>query len=163
MALNSEAKIGNLKRSLDLYVKSNLETTEGLAVDYEGLPFDNTVHNTWVQPRIIGSTETFYPTGKASASGSSYAEQVEILFQVNVFTKQSGATAASTHWDVRDMVAGHFRIGQNITLYEETGSTALATMRVREIVNDFSVPETTELFQYVYAVEIAQTRLTNKP
>lgn len=162
MALNSEAKIGNLKRSIDLYVKTNLESTERLAVDYEGVPFDNTVSPNWIQPRIVGTASTFYPAGKIGSAGTSYAEQVEVLLQVNVFTKKSGLTCAAAHWDTRDAVAGYFRIGQDINLYEATGTTVLSSLRVREIVNDFSGPETTELYQYVYGVMISQTRLTNK-
>jgi hypothetical protein len=159
MALNDEAKIGNLKRSIDLYCHTNLKTTEGLNVDFEGLPFNETEVNDWIQPRIFAETGMYYPGG----TSTQYAEQVDVLLNVNIFTKKSGATTSERHYAIRDMVAGHFKIGQDITLYEESGTTSLNKLRVREIVNDQSLPETNELLQYIYAVRMDFTRLTDKP
>lgn len=164
MALNEEAKIGNLKRSIDLYIYNNLEATEGLNVDYDGLPFDDTDSAVvaWVQPRTLALVpSTFHPSGRGG--GSSYSEYVPVDLQFNIFAKKSGVTTTSLIYDIRDMVAGHFEVGQDISLYEATGTTVLSTMRVREVTGDTPMPETNELLQHMYSVEIGFTRLTSKP
>ena len=163
MALDNSAKMVNMKRSLDLYCHTNLKTTEGLNVDFEGLPFDNIEVQSWIQPRMIGYSGKMYPSG---ASGQ-YAEDLNILFQVNIFTKKSGSTNTLQHYAIRDMVANHFRLGQDIPLYDYNSSgvttALLANFRVRNVANDMPVPETNELNQYVYAVDMQWTRLTTKP
>jgi len=162
MALNDEAKIGNLKRSIDLYCKNQLDTAEGLSVDFEGLPFDDSAIGIigWIQPRILSPNPIkFFPSG---GSGQ-YAESVPVILQFNIFAKKSGVTTTSLHYDLRDAVAGHFKIGQDIPLFEATGAVTQALMRVRDITNDQPMPESNELFHYLYAVEIGFTRRTNKP
>ena len=161
MALNNEAKIGNLKRSIDLYCKNYLVTAEALNVDFEGVPFDDSKAGvvSWVQPRILSPIPlAFYPGG----GNGVYAEQVSVTLQFNIFSKKSGTTMSSPHYDIRDAVAGHFKVGQNIGLMEATGETTLAIMRVREINADQPMPESNELLHYLYSVEIGFTRRTNK-
>ena len=162
MALNDEAKIGNLKRSIDLYCKTQLDTAEGLNIDYDGLPFNDSASGVigWVQPRILSPNPIqFFPSG---GSGQ-YAEQVPVILQFNIFVKKSGVTTTSLHYDLRDAVAGYFKVGQDINLYESTGTTVQTVLRVREILNDQPMPESNELLHYLYAVELGFTRRTNKP
>ena len=159
MALNEGAKVSNLKRAIDLYCYTNFKNSEGLNVDFEGLPFDDTAVQSWVQPRIVDISESrFFPSG---ASGQ-YAEDCNILFQVNIFEKKSGSTNTLRHYEMRDSIANYLKIGQDITVYESSGTTAYGSLRVRNVANDNRLAETNELNQYVYAVEMQWTRLTNK-
>ena len=158
MALNDGAKQANLKRSLDLYCKATFGVSEGLSVSYEGLPFDDTAFQNWVQPRIVGGTRKFYRSG----SSTEYAQDENILFQVNIFEKKSGATNTLQCYAIRDMVAYHFRPGKDITIYEETGTTSVGKVKIRDVANDEPLPETNELNQYVFAVDMQWTRLVAK-
>jgi hypothetical protein len=159
MALDSSARMANIKLSLDQYVYANLKTTEGLSVDYEGVPFDETSESlSWIQPRLLTPISTYYRQG----SSTQYGEDLELLFQINIFVKKSGVTTSFKHYDIRDRIANYFKVGQdiNIKAYAEGGSTQVAVMRVREMVTDFPIEEDPLLYQYSLAWIISHTRLT---
>jgi len=160
MALGTASSAGNIKRSIDTYIHDNLYTIEGLSIDFEGLPFDSrSVVSNWVQPRIIDFDSIFYRQG----SGTQYGELVNVLFQINVFTKQSGTTAASEHYRIRDVVAGYFKIGDDIAVknYVGDGSTNIDSLRVRDI-KDVIIPESKEFYQHSFSIEMDYTRLTTE-
>ncbi len=158
MALDFGVQQANVKMSLDKYLLDNIS---GVSIDYEGLPFNDRETNFWLQPRIIDQTAQFHR--QSNNSGTSYGETVNILFQTNIFVKKSGVTVSHKHWLLRDVVAGLFTIGKDITLKDYVSSgTTITNMRVRDIVNDFSMPETDTIYQYVFAVEMDYTRQTTK-
>ena len=163
MALDSSARMANVKLSLDQYVFINLQTTEGLSVDYEGVAFDETaISQSWIQPRLLAPISTYYRQG----SGTQYGEDVALIFQINIFVKKSGVTTTFKHYDIRDRVANYFKIGQSmsVTNYAETTVAAnhleVARIKVREIITDLPVREDPQIYQYSLAWEIQQTRLT---
>lgn len=151
----------NIKRSFDQYIKVNIETGEGYNVNYEGVPFDDAAIGTWIQPRILDFSREYHRQG----SGTEYATTNNIFFQINIFVKKSAVTLADIHYNMRDVVAGYFRIGQDITLrdYIASGSTAICNMRVRDVVTDTPMPETNEFLQYAVAWEIDFTEMVTKP
>lgn len=152
--------VANIKMSLDKYI---IDSISGTSIDIEGVPFATEDANSWIQPRILDVTPIFHRQGESS--GSSYAENVNILFNVNCFAKVGSVTTAHMHYILRDKVASYFKIGKDISLvnYADSGTTSIDTMRVREIITDAPLPETNELMQYVFAVEMEYTRLTAKP
>lgn len=170
MALGGIAKVTNIKRSLDNYIKTNIEDNEGISVDYEGLKFDDTSVTEWIQPRILDILPQFHRQG----SSTQYAETANILFHINIFVKKGSMTASDRPRRIRDIVDYYFRIRKDIDLvgYAEGTDTVLATMRVRRIVTDAAMPETASekgiqgetqtLLQHAFAVELDYTRLTTK-
>ena len=134
MALDANAKMANIKASLDDYCRKTLGTSESLSIDYEGLPFDNASVLEWVMPRIVDTIPTFHRQG----SNSQYGEDVNILFHTNIFVKKGGQTTAVRHYIIRDAVASHFRIKQDIPIknFAAGGEVIQDNMRVRRIVTD---------------------------
>ena len=136
----------NMKRCFDSYVKENLEIIESLNINFEGLPFDDNLVNGWITPRILDSYDN------RAYRDDEVKQSANIFYQVSIYTKKSSVTSSEEHYRVRDCVDRYFHIGKDI-VYQQSGST-LAIARVRELINDFSLPETNELYQYVLAYEI---------
>jgi len=150
MALDFGAQIANIKMSLDKHIEDNIS---GVSIDYEGLPFNDKKTNFWLQPRIVDITSEFHR--QSNNSGTSYGSTVNILFQTSIFVKKSGVVVSHKHWLLRDQIAGIFTIGADIPLKDYVNSNSgIASMRVRDIVNDFPMPETDTNYQYVFAVEL---------
>src|SRR3990167_4545691 len=148
MTLDANASMANIKRSLDKYCNDNLYSTEGLNVSFEGLPFENVAYTEWVQPRILDITTQYHRQG----SSTQYGETASVLFQINIFTKKSGVTIADRHYMIRDIVADYFKIGKDISIANYvSGTTALDNLRIREVVTDSPLPETSTMYQYVLA------------
>uniref|UniRef100_A0A6M3IP32 Uncharacterized protein n=1 Tax=viral metagenome TaxID=1070528 RepID=A0A6M3IP32_9ZZZZ len=158
MSIVGTAKVSNVKMSLDKYVNDNTGTSEGLSIDFEGVPFDNTANTEWIQPRILDFGSTYNRQG----SSTEYAESVDVFYNINIFVKKSGVTTSHRHYAIRDIVADYFKIGQDIYLrnYAEGGTTQIAKIRVRDLVTDSPIPETNEYLQYALAYNINWTRLT---
>ncbi len=181
MALGNSASVGNIKRSFDRYLYDNLVSISNLNVDFRGLPFSNIEKGvTWIVPRILDFDSTFYRQG----NNTQYGEDVNILFQISIFTKQSSTITSSEHYRVRDVVKAYFKIGKDITVYDyvtpmtiritqtsdtritEDGDTRIIDksiiidrMRIRD-VKDILLPEREEFYQHVLSMEISYTRLT---
>jgi len=159
MAL-TQASATNLKRSLEKYFYDTIYTIEGLNINWEGVPFDDTAVSEWVQPRILDISSVY----ARQASSSKYGEISDVLFQVNIFVKKSGVTVSDRHYVIRDTIANYFGIGQSINLKHYIGdSSQLDIIKVRDIVNDSPMPEAQTLYQYIIAFELSYTRETNKP
>ena len=137
------SNITNMKRCFDSYVKTNIT---GISIDYEGLPFDNLAVSEWIQPRIIDAYED------RGYRDSEVKQSSTILYQINVFVKNSGATTSDRIYAIRDMIDVWFKIGANIN-YVVSGNT-LALARVRELKNDFPISDDNELSQYVLAYDL---------
>jgi hypothetical protein len=136
----------NVKRSLDKYFYNNIYTTEGLSIDFDGVPFDQTaVAESWVQPRIIEVVRDYV----RQASGTKYGNSTDVELKVNIFVKKSGATLTHKHYLLRDKVAQYFEVGRDIDLKDYVGDSAtLANMRVRSISMDSPLPETDTTLGY---------------
>jgi len=146
----------NIKRSLDTYIKTNIYTTEGIYVDFEGVKFDQENKAEWIQPRILDSRATFL----RQSSITQYGENVSFLFQTNIFVKKGGATTSDRHYAIRDTMMKYFKHNQSITIYDYAGSgvTNLGYMKVRGIQDDFSMREEQNFYQYVISWELYLTR-----
>jgi len=158
--IDSNSRAANIKMSLDKYVYDNLSASEGLTINYEGVPFNDTSCDSWIQPRILNISSDYHRQG----SGTQYGEYTNILYQINVFTKKSGITTSHAHYTIRDQVANYFRVKQNIDIkdYINSGTTQLDVLVVRDIVNDNPLSEDNEYYQYVMAWELDYTRLTTQ-
>jgi len=162
--LNDAAYSENVKRSLYRYVNDNLHVTEGLAVDWPGLKFNNKKHTKWLQPSILDTESSYMRQGGLSGTSKLYAEQVNMLFQINCFAKKSGTTVSYEHYGLRDTVNKYFPVGKQISITDclelsGNSTTVLDKMEVRRIATDLVLPETNETYAYAIAYEIDYTRL----
>ena len=156
MAL-SGGSIRNFKRSIEKYINDNLYTIEGIDIDFEGLPFNDTSYTEWIVSRIIDITEQYLRQG----SSTQYAEDTNVLYQFTIYVKKSNITSSDRIYVIRDLIAKYFKINESITLYNYIDdSVSLNNFRVRKIINDFELPDTNELLQYIFAIEIDYTKLT---
>jgi len=152
----------NIKRSLYYYFKNNLETTEGLSIDWgEGLPFDNTSKTEWIQPRIIDSISDYSRQG----SSTQYGNNLDVMFNINIFIKKSNIVKSGREYAIRDIVAKYFKVGEVITIYDYSGdgSSDIGSMKVRDIITDDIISETNILYMYNLTYLINATTLTTNP
>ena len=156
--MTDSSSMAAVKSSMDKYIKDNIETTSGVSVHYEGLPFDDTSQTEWVAARILDFDNTFLRQG----SDSEYAEQCNLLLQFNIYSKKSRITVSHRTYEIRDIINGYFKIGKTVDLYQ-SGTTVIDKFKVRRILTDSSLPETNELLNYVYAVEADFTKITTNP
>ena len=156
--MTDSSALHEVKESLDKYVLDNVYTAASIPVHYEGLPFDDKSVTEWVAPRMLDVTNTFIRQG----SNTEYSEDCNILFQFNIFVKKSKLTVSHRHYQIRDILNSYFKVGKSITLYQ-SGVTAIDYLKVRRIVNDSSLPETNELLQSIFAVELDFTKKTTNP
>ena len=160
--LNALSLLDNIKRSLDKYMQSNIYETEGISIDYEGLPFDNIKADTsWVKPRIIDIENEYLRQG----SETEYGESVNITYQMIIYSKKSGVTIADQTFLIRDTIAEYFKIGEDLPLEDlvNTDSTNLANMRVRDILIDGPLSDDQEFQKYNIEWLLNFTRLTTNP
>jgi len=158
--LGSSAQVENVKRSLDKYIWDNLYTTEGIAVNFRGVPFDNTSVIEWVTPRFSINREY-----AAWASKTKYGYDNKIILNITSNVKRSGATISDKHYLLADTIASYFKVGKVIDLKDWVGGsdgTYICGMKVRETLQDFALPETNELLSYRIVFELSYTEETNK-
>jgi len=159
LSASASSKIVNIKRSLDYYVKTNLETTEGLNVDYEGLPFDDTAVSEYIRPRIIEIESPYL----GLSSSTKYGEDIKIIFQIGIFVKKTSLQKSDRDMAIRDIVANYFKVGQDITIYDwySTG-LSITNARVREIFADYAT-ETGDLLLSNISFELSHVLETTVP
>jgi len=143
--INAASQIVNLKRSLEKYIYDNLYTTEGLNIDYHGLPFETTRFKEWIEPRIVYIEREYYK----SASATQYGSNLNFIFNINIFVKKSGITTAHRHYQIRDIISDYFRIGEDIDFkdYYDTNAT-LCNIRIRSMIDDKAEVEEQEYLKY---------------
>lgn len=152
MALSAEGKYQNFKASLENYVNANLVVTEQLAIDYEGVPFEEADYNEWVQVRIIG-TGNWEDLHRSSSTRKKIAQPI---VNFNVFVKPESTTKSNRHYQIRDIVAGYFELGSQIDFYDfasEDFTNVLQELTVKEIITDSPIPND-DFRQYNYTVGI---------
>ena len=154
------ASRSNIKRSLEKYFNDRLNILEGIVINWEGLPFDNISKIEWLMPRIL----EFISDYKRQGSATEYADDLNIVFSVNIFVKKSNITISGREYALRDIIVKHFRVGKTISIYDYSGdgSTEVGTMKVRDIITDSMLPETEELYSYNLTFLINTTALTIK-
>ena len=161
MPLNPLAKAVNIKRSLEYYINLNLDVSESLKIEYEGVPFDSMAVTEWLTPRILDSNPVFV----RQSSNTDYGENVNLLFQTNIHVKKSSITTSDRHYVLRDIIVDYFKIGKGIDISDWAGGSGTYTgehLKVRNIVNDSLLPETDTTYEYILAFELTYTRSTTK-
>ncbi len=160
--LNALSLLDNIKRSLDKYMQSNIYGTEGISIDYEGLPFDNIKAGiSWVKPRIVEIENEYLRQG----SETQYGESVNITYQMSIYSKKSGVTITDQSYLIRDTIANYFKVGEDIPLENLVAGSSndLANMRVRDILLDGPLPDDMKFQKYVIEWLLNFTRLTTNP
>ena len=158
MTLLSSSR-SNIKRSIDGYFNQNLSDT--FSIHWEGLPFNNTTKSEWLMPRIIEFITNF----KRQGSGTQYGDDIDIIFSIGIFVKKSNITIGGREYAIRDIIAGYFKVGKVITIYDYSGdgSTNVGKMKVRDIITDNILPESNDLYNYNLTYLINATVLTTNP
>ena len=148
------ASRSNIKRSLEKYFNDRLNILEGLAIQWEGLPFDNISKSEWLMPRIMD----FNPVYMRQGSATEYADDLNIMFSVNIFIKKSSLTITDKHYLIRDSIIKYFKIGEDIDLNDWVGDGSyICKMRVREVIEDSSLGEIDDLLSYRVVLGINYT------
>lgn len=155
MTLQASAKSQNLKASIEKYISDNLAIEEELSIDFEGLPFETSHRNEWVQERIMDtSSNTQY---NRHVSSQYKGKTSDVLLSLNVFVNKENAIKTNRHFELRDIVAGYFEIGTMINMYDSSKGNfdiVIQKMKVREIVTDSPIPNNEGYLQYNYTVAI---------
>lgn len=156
--LGASAQVENVKRSLEKYIWDNIYTTEGISVDFSGVPFNNKNSIEWVTPRFLINR-----TYVSKASGTEYGYDNHIVLNITANVKKSGATISDKHYMMRDSIVNYFKIGEDINLNDWVGDGSyICNMRVREVIEDYALPESDELLSYKVVLGINYTEQTNK-
>jgi hypothetical protein len=169
MGLTASSRLENLKSSFEVYCQAQLEQTASLAVDYEGMNFDDQALPEWVQPRLIEGIRPPTLIGRDIASGQR-AQGIRWLAQVNIFLRQQMSTVAAPlarlH-QLRDIVLGAFAEATRIPVGDyatsRTSPPALGNLVVEEIVTDREVTTESladELRQYAIAMTLRWVEVT---
>jgi len=111
------ASRSNIKRSLEKYFNDNLNTIESFSINWEGLPFNNISVAEWLMPRIINFNSVYMRQGSATQ----YADDLNIMFSINIFVKKSNITVSDREYSIRDTISKYFKIGEIINIYDYSG------------------------------------------
>jgi len=142
--LGASAQIENVKRSLEKYIWDNLYTIEGISVDFYGLPFDNISITEWIVPRFLMNRNYV-----SWASGIEYGYNNNIILNITINVKKTKTTTTDKHYVLRDTIVNYFKIGEDINLNDWVDTeNYICNMRIREIIEDFSLPESDTLLSY---------------
>jgi len=150
MALNNEASIENVKYSIERYLSSNLS---GVSFAWEGTPFESRGVPEFVQEQLLGVGTTLY---HRQVGGEKEGQTAEVLLNLNIFVSMEGTTKTNRHYELRDTLYEYLKIGSQIPLYDFASgntTTAIQTMKVREVVTDTPVPNP-DHWQYNLTVAI---------
>jgi len=152
------ASRSNIKRSLEKYFNDNLNIIESFSINWEGLPFNNVSATEWLMPRILDFTPVYMRQG----STTQYADDLNIIFSINIFVKKSNITKSGREYAMRDIISKYFKIGEIINIYDYSGdgSSEIGSMKVKDIITDAMLPETEELYSYALTYLINSTVLT---
>ena len=152
------ASRSNIKRSLEKYFNDNLNIIESFSINWEGLPFNNVSATEWLMPRILDFTPVYMRQG----STTQYADDLNIIFSINIFVKKSNITKSGREYAMRDIISKYFKIREIINIYDYSGngSSEIGSMKVRDIITDAMLPETEELYSYNITYLINSTILT---
>ena len=148
-------KTRNIKSSVEKYLYDNLYTTEGISMDFEGMPFESgsTSAYEWVQPRIISVID---PPWHPKSASNSRGNTASFLLNMNCFANRENVTAANRHYVLRDTVNKYLHSGVSIPLRDYAGGTTRpwsCLMTVREIETDTPIPNE-DVLQYNYTVRL---------
>lgn len=158
MTLNAQGKLQNVKASLERYIENKLVETEGFTVDFEGRPFEGTGSDEWIEERILGKgVGDFHRQVSSTAMG----QTAPVLLNFNVFVNPKKTRRTNRHYEIRDVIAEHFKVGTRIDLYDFSDadwSTSLQKMEVRETVTDRAVPDPNfHMYNFTVSIDWLET------
>jgi hypothetical protein len=151
MALDKEAKVRNIKYSVERYLNDNLGAT--YTFQWEGAPFESSGVTEWIQETVMIPGSGDY---HRQVSDTQYGETKQPVINLNIFVNKEKTTYADRHYQIRDVVFEHLTIGSGVTLYDYAGgvtNVASQIMKVREIITDQSIPND-DFFQWNLSVAI---------
>jgi len=156
---HSTSKLDNVKRSVEKFLKDNLETTESLKIDYEAYPFESgaTSITEWIQPRLLGFND---PPWQPKASSNTRGNVASVLLNTNCFVNRENITASDRHYVLRDTVNKYLYSGASIPLRDYAGGTTqpwVCRMYVAGIETDTPIPND-DLLQYNFTVRLQWVR-----
>ena len=151
MGLEARGKIENVKASLEKYIYDSLVTASGVSVNMEGLPFEATHRDEWIQENILGVRD--WQIHKRDGEGMR-GQTTQVILNFNIFVNRKETKKANRHYELRDTIATYFNIGTDVDLYDASNSewlTSLEKLRLREVITDASIPND-NFYQYNYTV-----------
>jgi hypothetical protein len=151
MALDKEARIENVKYSIERYLNDNLGST--YTFDWEGAPFETTGVEEWIQERVMGLGGGDYHRGVSTTQDG---QTVPVLLSLNIFVNKEKTVKTNRHYEIRDDVYNYLKIGSQINFYDfASGNTSAVVqiMKVREIITDSPIPDE-QFYQYNLTVSI---------
>ena len=153
MALLAHAKIQNVKASFEKYINDNIVIGKDIAVDFEGLPFEEGDKTEWIQERILsGGNRDYHRQTDVDKEG----QTTQVMLNFNIFVNKQNTQKTNRHYEIRDILSEYFKIGTEIDLYDfSIGNfdSSLQTMKVLEIITDQPIPDE-KYFQYNFTVGI---------
>jgi hypothetical protein len=81
---------------------------------------------------------------------------VPVLLSLNIFVKPELTTKVNRHFEIRDDIYDHLKIGSGVTFYDFQGGVTNAlvqNMKVRDIVTDSPIPNN-DYHQYNLTVQL---------
>ncbi|MFH1623553.1 MAG: hypothetical protein ABID54_00165 [Pseudomonadota bacterium] len=159
MTQNATSVLDNVKRSVEKFLRDNLETAESLKISWEGYPFESgaTAAYEWIQPRLLGFND---PSWQPKASSNTRGNTASVLLNTNCFVNKENITASNRHYVLRDTVNKHLYSGVSIPLRDYVGGTTrpwACLMVVAGITTDTAIPNENWL-QYNYTVKLEWLR-----
>jgi len=154
MARNIEGKIQNLKTSIEKYIKDKLVVIEDLKINFEGVPFSPNDYSEWIQENITIDDREFI---RGADTGGVNANENEVFVTFYIYVAKEKTKKANRHYEIRDIVADYFSVGDTISLYDFSGnnfSTVIQTLKIREVIRDTSLLDERKFFIYVYEVNL---------
>ena len=151
MALLAHAKIQNVKASIEKYIKDNIETGQGISIDWEGSMFEEGDKNEWIQERILsGGNRDYHRSTDVDKEG----QTTQIILNFNIFVNRQNTQKTNRHYELRDILFEYFKIGTEIDLYDFSSgnfNTSLQKMMITEIITDQPIPDEA-YFQYNFTI-----------
>jgi len=143
----------NVKASIENYIQKKLVLDEELIVQFEGMPFEADGYNEWIREEIVGkTTEIYFRDAELGYDGVVSG----IMLQFNIFVNKEKTSKTNRHYEIRDLIAEHFNLGNKINLYdfqEYDYDNSLQTLAIRDIITDQPIPND-QYHQYNYTVLI---------
>ena len=141
MAVLASARMANIKASVEKYIYDKVVLIEGIAVDFEEVPFESGDHTEWIQERLMGVSD--FDFHRQVGGGADLGQTKELLLSFNCFVQRDNTTKVVRHYELRDLIYNYFTIGKTIPIYDYNDDdfvNVLDYLKVFEIDTDAPLP-----------------------